>query len=68
MNFNNKINTTVNYAKYNYYDDIDFININYSKLSLQNWSYYDKKASRKSSNSKKNHTKLFKKEFYDKIN
>jgi hypothetical protein len=65
---NNKINTTNDYIKYNYYNDIDFQNINFSKLSSDNYNLYDKKASRKIQNTKKYNTKLFKKEFYSKIN
>lgn len=62
----NKINTTINYNKYNYYEDIDFKKINFSKLSADNYYHYDKKAGRKIQNTKKPHTKLFKKEYYDK--
>lgn len=63
---NNKINTTVNYSKYNYYQDNEYAKINFSKLSADNYNLYDKKAGRKIQNTKKKHNKLFKKEFYDK--
>jgi len=68
MNFNNKINTTINYSKYGYYDEYDFIKINHRKLSSQDYAYYDKKAGRKITNSKKMYNKLFKKYFYNKLN
>lgn len=65
---NNKINTTVNYLKHNYYEDCEYTKTNFSKLSSDNYNLYDKKASRKIQNSKKKYNKLFKKEFYDKYN
>lgn len=63
---NNKIDTTVNYNKHNYYEDIDFAKTNFNKLSADNYDHYDKKARHKIQNTKKPHTKLFKKEYYDK--
>jgi len=62
----NKIDTTINYTKHGMYEDIEFEKINCKLLSKINWLHYDNKC-RRWCNSKKNHTKLFKKSFYDKI-